>query len=55
MSTCTHVYEKTQIGECPTCLKPTHDIDWSLTHREQDEHREIHGYFYNAPSSWWSI
>jgi hypothetical protein len=56
MSTqCLHVHEVTNVGECTTCGKPTHDIDWSLTKEEQEKHREIHGYFYNNPSTWWSI
>ena len=28
MTLCEHVYKETVIGDCPSCGKPSHTMDW---------------------------
>jgi hypothetical protein len=52
---CEHVYRNVGAAICPTCDKPTHEIDWEFQNAIRREHREKHGILYNPPREWWSI
>lgn len=51
---CIHIYQNIGSNICPHCGDNTHETDWELFRKQQKEHREKHGFFYNV-LGWWSI
>jgi len=49
---CHHVYEYTGKDLCPSCGKPTHEINWDLTH---EQHRDWISSGKATLQGWWSI
>lgn len=40
MTLCEHVYKETVIGDCPSCGKPSHTMDWKKQNRLMQEWKE---------------